>query len=179
MELTQLRSLELGRLYSNEALKDLDSLQELVVWNVMECMVDEDPFRSLGRELGNLISLREVDITFYDAAQMEHVLMELLSNEHIRMRLDSITWRFTKPVTSEGLRWMAPEVLLHQRMEHLKKLHLIIPLTAKVSMYKWEKAMRACLCDRLPVMCFVVEGIHPTRGTQYLSEESEDALARS
>ncbi len=170
MELTQLQSLELGTLYSNRALKDLDSLQEMVVWNVIGCLVDENIFRSLGRELANLISLREVGITFYDATQMAQVLMELLANEHIRMRLDSITWRFTKPVTGKGLKWMAPEVLLHQGMEHLKKLHLVIPLTAKVYMYKWEKAMRSCLCDRLilPVKCFVVEGIHPTRGTQYL-----------
>ena len=70
-------------LYSNRALKDLDSLQEMVVWNVIGCLVDENLFRSLGRELANLISLREVDITFYDATQMAQVLMELLANEHI------------------------------------------------------------------------------------------------
>ena len=83
MELTQLQSLELKTLYSNRALKDLDSLQEMVVWNVIGCLVDENLFRSLGRELANLNSLREVDITFYDATQMAQVLMELLANEHI------------------------------------------------------------------------------------------------
>ena len=128
MELTKLQSLEVDTLNNNQALKGLDSLQDLVVWNVIECVVDENPFRFFGRELGNLISLKEVDITFNYGRQMEQVLIELLFNRRSRMQLQSITWRFTETVTSEVLKWMSLEVLLHGGMENLRKLHLFIPL---------------------------------------------------
>ena len=48
-------------------------------------------------------------------------------------------------------------------------------------MFKWEESMRSILSDRpmSPLKIFVVERVNPIYKNQYLSKESEDALARS
>ena len=183
MKMTNLRSLEVEKLHSDRPLKDLDSLQELLVRGVWQGADDEEiPLRWLGRELGKLISLRAVDITLHVALQMEQVLEEWLDSRDSRVQLDSFTWRFTNEFTRQQLKWIAPGVLGHDRIPHLKKLHLIIPLRAQVYMYEWEKSIRAMLCGPhrpLPVESLIVQGINPTHDTEYLSKESADALDRS